>query len=277
MQRITKLILCVFIATVQNLYCHDTPIDAHKKITTIIFDLDDVLFQHNKTAFAHKIGIGKVTKYTLLNWTTPDTTCLNALDAISAQEPNQPAIPLIHRDKKMPCCIVDWQLGNKSQVQARAQLHTQIEQLGAKKYFKNVKEKDLIQRILDISMDPHYLNDIVKPATAMIELAKELKARNYRLIILSNLAQEQYELLHKHHPNITRLFDDIIVSSQIKLLKPSVQMYEHLLDKHKLQADECVCVEAQKESVQAAQQKGITGIVHKNARTTRAALEKLGV
>ncbi len=248
-----------------------------KKITTVIFDLDGVLFQHNKTAFAQKVGIGKITKYTLLTWANPETTCLNTLHTISSQESAQPNIPLIHRGKKMPCCIVDWQLGHSSHTQVRNELEKQIEILEQKNHFKNNQEKELVQRILDISIDPQHLNEIVKPTTAMVDLAKELKNRNYKLIILSNLAHEHYTILQKTYPEITGLFDDIIVSARVKMLKPNKEIYQHVLDKHALTAHECICIDNQKENIESAQQKGMHGIWHKNIRTTRTALEKLGV
>jgi len=288
MQVLTSALKVMPLLLINYTYCADNaqtistsqkkPImHAQKKITTVIFDLDGVLFQRNKTAFAQKVGLGKITKYTLLNWANPETTCLNTLHTISCQESNQPHIPLIHRGKKMPCCIIDWQLGHKSHTQVRNELEKHLEALDQKNHFKNSQEKELVQRMLDVSIDPQYLNDIVKPTTAMIELAKELKNRNYKLIILSNLAQEQYDLFQKTYPEITQLFDDIIISAQVKMLKPNNEIYQHLLDRHTLTAQECIFIDNQKENVDGAQQKGIHGIWHKNMRTTRMSLEKLGV
>jgi HAD superfamily hydrolase (TIGR01509 family) len=247
------------------------------KITTIVFDLGGVLFQQSKTAFAQKVGLGKLTKYTLFNWSNPETTCLNALHTISLQESRQPSVPLLLRDKKMPCCIIDWQLGHTSHAHALNELKQQIEMLAQKNHFKNSQEKELVLRMLDVGIDPQHLNDIVKPATAMIELVKELKSRKYKIIILSNLAQEQYDLFHKTYPEITQLFDDIIVSSHVNIIKPNQEIYQHLLDTHKLTAQECVYIDNQDDNIEAAQQKGMRSISHKNLRATRASLEKLGV
>jgi len=251
--------------------------DTQQKITTIIFDLPDVVFQQSKTAFAQKVGLGKLTKYTLFNWSNPETTCLHALQTISSQESGQPSVPLLLRDKRMPCCIIDWQLGQKSHTQTYHELKKQVEMLAQNNHFKNNQEKELVLRMLDIGIDPQHLNDIVKPAPVMIDLVKELKSRNYKVMILSNLAQEQNDIFHKTYPQITQLFDDIIVSSQVKILKPNKEIYQHLLNTHGLTAQECVYIDNQKDNIEAAQQQGMQSIWHKNMRATRTSLAKLGV
>ncbi len=167
--------------------------------------------------------------------------------------------------------------GSQITHKVRNELEKHLEILEQKNHFKSSQEKELVQRILDISIDPQHLNDIVKPTAAMIELVKELKNRNYKLLVLSNLAQEQYDLLQTKYPDITGLFDDIIVSARVKMLKPNKEIYLHLLDTHKLTAQECVFIDNQKENIEGAQQHGIHGIWHKNIRTTRISLEKLGV
>jgi hypothetical protein len=94
--------------------------DTTKKV--IIFDLDGVLFKENKPAFIKKVGFGELAKYTLRSWTTPENICLDTLECISKCEDNQPEVPLTHRGRVMPCCIIDWQLGKKSHLQVRKEL-----------------------------------------------------------------------------------------------------------------------------------------------------------
>src|SRR5258705_1991853 len=86
-----------------------------KKI--IIIDLDGVLLKENKPAFVKKVGFSDLAKYTLRTWSTPESICLDTLQCISTQEEKKYEIPLIHRGRSMPCCIVDWQLGDKNHIQ----------------------------------------------------------------------------------------------------------------------------------------------------------------
>jgi len=244
---------------------------------TIIFDLEGVLFQENKVAFAKKVGVGALARYTLSSWASPESICLDTLEKISSTEPNQPSIPLRHRNKNMPCCIIDWQLGKASQVDVRKQLRAQIEALGRDNFFKNEQEQLIVEKLLDVSIDPKHLADIAKPVPAMINLAKQLKQHGYQLFILSNLAQEPYDILRAEHPDIVALFDDIIISAQVGMLKPHKEIYEYIIQKYHLNPATCVFIDNQEDNIQAAEQLGILGIVHKNSRTTKNELAKLGI
>lgn len=254
----------------------DVPMrDTTKKV--VIFDLDGVLFKENKPAFIKKVGFGELAKYTLRTWTTPESICLDTLESISKCEDNQPAVPLTHRGRIMPCCIIDWQLGKKSHLQVRKELATHIDALAAKNHFKNDQDKNLTKRILDISLNPEHLADITAPIPGMVQLAKQLKCNGYKLFLLSNLAQEHYEILQKHHPEIAQLFDGVIISAHVNMLKPHKKIYEHILTQYNLKPQECIFIDNQQENVDAAQACGIDSITHKTVSQTKVYLNKLGI
>src|SRR5579863_1588162 len=246
-----------------------------KKI--IIFDLEGVLFKENKPAFVKKIGFGDLAKYTLRTWSTPESICLDALQCISTHEVKTHTIPLMHRGRSMPCCIMDWQLGDKDHVQVRQELAQHIDALAAKNYFKNEQDRDLTKRILDITLNPEHLADITAPISPMVQLAKQLKQNGYRLFLLSNLANEHYDILRTKYPEIAQLFDGIVISAHVKMLKPHKQIYQHVLETYHLKAQECIFIDNQKENVDAAQQCGIAGITHKNVGKTKTELIRLGI
>lgn len=249
----------------------------NRKINTIIFDLDGVLFTENWTTFLKIVGISDVAKYAMRNWTTPERLCLDALGSISSTESTQPSIPLTHRGKTMPCCIMDWQLGKKSHDQVRKDLNQHIDALDQKKFFKSEEDKELTRRILNISLSPEQAASITKPVTPMINLAKQLKKQGYKLYILSNLAKEHYEILTREHKEITALFDGIVISAHVQMLKPDQAIYRYFLKIHNLVAEQCVFIDNQKDNVAMAQECGLLGIEHKNFNCTKSQLNKLGV
>ncbi|HRQ62667.1 MAG TPA: HAD-IA family hydrolase [Candidatus Dependentiae bacterium] len=244
---------------------------------TIIFDLEGVLFEEDKIAFAQKIGVGTLARYSLSSWSNPETVCLDTLQKISSQEANQPEVPLRHRDRIMPRCIVDWQLGNATAQHVRQQLKSQLDTLHKQNFFRNDQEKDIITQILDISINPDHLAEIAKPVPAMVNLLKHLHDHGYQLFILSNLAQEPYAVLHREFPHITALFQDIIISANIKMLKPDKKIFEHIINTYALNPQDCIFIDNQKENVVAAESLGIAGIIHKSPRATKNALAKLGI
>jgi len=254
----------------------ETMHENRKKI--IIFDLDGVLFKENKPAFIKKVGFSDLAKYTLRTWSTPENICLDTLQCISTQEVKKHEIPLMHRGRSMPCCIMDWQLGDKDHIQVRQELAQHIDALAAKNHFKSEQDRDLTKRILDITLNPEHLADITTPISPMVQLAKQLKENGYKLLLLSNLATEHYDILHAKYPEIAKLFDGrIIISAHVKMLKPHKQIYQHVLDTYQLKAQECIFIDNQQENVDAALQCGIVGITHKNVNRTKIELVKFGI
>ncbi len=244
---------------------------------TIIFDLDGVLFKENKPAFVKKVGFSDLARYTLRTWATPESICLDTLECISTQEIKKHETPLLHRGRSMPGCIVDWQLGDKNHIQVRQELAQHIDALAAKNHFKSEQDKELTKRILDITLNPEHLAEITAPILPMVQLAKQLKQKGYKLFLLSNLATEHYEVLKTKYPEIAELFEGIVISAHVKMFKPHKQIYHHILEAYRLDAQECIFIDNQKENVDAAQECGITGITHKNINKTKHELVKLGI
>src|SRR3989442_9840406 len=102
----TRVLKLLPLLLINYIYCTDIALTPYKKnltsntphkITTVIFDIGGVLFQENRSVFIKKVGLGKLTKYALFNWSNPETICLNTLHTISSQESAQPVIPLLLR------------------------------------------------------------------------------------------------------------------------------------------------------------------------------------
>ena len=56
--------------------------------------------------------------------------------------------------------------------------------------------------------------------------------------------------------------DNYIVSSSVKIAKPEPAIYELLLSKYSLKADECVFIDDRKDNVDTAVRLGMNGIVY---------------
>ena len=54
-----------------------------------------------------------------------------------------------------------------------------------------------------------------------------------------------------------RLFDGIVVSSDLHLIKPDRRIYRHLLDAYQLRPGECLFIDDRQENVEAARQEGM--------------------
>ena len=62
----------------------------------------------------------------------------------------------------------------------------------------------------------------------------------------------------------SKLFDGLVVSSDVRLVKPLPDIYHHLLDRFQLQAEECLFVDDMPLNIDGALQVGIPGFVFRD-------------
>lgn len=87
------------------------------------------------------------------------------------------------------------------------------------------------------------------------ELIAELKERGFNLYILSNMTRHFIERDYKFP--FLDYFDGIVYSAPIKIVKPNPEIYEHLLNKYNLVANECIFIDDTKTNLTAAARFGI--------------------
>ncbi|XBG79846.1 HAD family phosphatase [Enterococcus cecorum] len=96
--------------------------------------------------------------------------------------------------------------------------------------------------------------------TKMQDYAQELKKQGYKLFVLSNTAASYYDLAKKGYLPIDEILDGKILSYEVEMVKPDVAIYQYLLDKYGLEAQNCVFLDDIKGNIEAAQSLGMQGI-----------------
>ena len=94
------------------------------------------------------------------------------------------------------------------------------------------------------------------PIHETIELIRSLINTDNNFYVLSNMHVASFAYLEKEH-DIWSMFDGIVISSQIKKVKPEIEIYEYLLTEHKLEAGETVFIDDMSENLAAASSIGI--------------------
>jgi putative hydrolase of the HAD superfamily len=97
----------------------------------------------------------------------------------------------------------------------------------------------------------------------VVGLIEELHAGGTRLALLSNAAAD-YGGLFRFSP-ISRCFEQVFVSGELRMLKPQARIYRHVLNALGIPADEMVFVDNRPANVQGAEALGITGHVFTGA------------
>lgn len=90
----------------------------------------------------------------------------------------------------------------------------------------------------------------------IIEIIKKLKAKGYKIYMLSNTTEDTYE---EHIKNIEYLFDGIVLSYRIHHIKPNNAIYEELINKYNIDPKETLFIDDREDNMQTANKYGIKG------------------
>lgn len=120
-----------------------------------------------------------------------------------------------------------------------------------------------------IFLDQHkdYMSTI-KTGLEMFEMAKQC---GYRIYILSNMPVSVFNALYAKY-DFFKQVDGMVISGDIKLVKPEAAIYQTLLAKYQLKPEECLFLDDKEENIEAGKALGIDGIV---CLDHAAALKKL--
>lgn len=105
----------------------------------------------------------------------------------------------------------------------------------------------------------------------MYELVKELKDRGYGIYGLTNWSAETFYLIDKRYP-VFALLDGMVVSGDVRLLKPDEAIFRCILDKYGLEAGESVFIDDNADNVEGARKAGLHACRFLNAEDLRARL-----
>ncbi len=109
-----------------------------------------------------------------------------------------------------------------------------------------------------------------------VALFLEVLAKGYHVYILSNYPEYKFMDMFERNTVFAKAHGSVI-SYQIKLTKPSKEIYHHLLDKYQLVAEETIFLDDLQENINGAKKVGIHGIRFKNAKQAKQELKEYGV
>ena len=119
---------------------------------------------------------------------------------------------------------------------------------------------------------------LLPPVDGMTALVKELKENGYSLYLLSNISTK-FAAEYRDIPwlcELFSLFDGLVFSAPIGLVKPHREIYKHLLNTYSLNADECVFIDDSQKNIDGCEAVGIHGILFDgDARRLREQLQIL--
>ena len=93
----------------------------------------------------------------------------------------------------------------------------------------------------------------------MRELLLELKSKNYEIYGLTNWSMETFPEARERF-GILQMIDRYVVSAEEHLIKPDPRLFQILLDRYQLKAEDCIFVDDNPDNVAAACRMGMHGI-----------------
>ena len=107
--------------------------------------------------------------------------------------------------------------------------------------------------------------DLVKINEELVEFIRKIK-ENHKVILLSNASSTYLRKILNRYELIP-LFDEIIISSEVKLVKPGSEIYQLALDRMQAKPEESVMIDDNMVNVNGAKQIGIDGILYTNVNS----------
>lgn len=114
------------------------------------------------------------------------------------------------------------------------------------------------------------------PVEGIPEVIKEIKASGKRLYLLSNFNRRLRNDLHLA-PSLL-LFDGLVISGEVGMVKPNADIYRYLLDTYKLDPAECIFIDDRDDNIEAGEKLGIKGYLFDgSAEKLRSYLKAEGI
>lgn len=242
-----------------------------RKPLTLLFDLHGVLFKISKKRTFSRLGFSgffnmlgyrisghstqelEDTMFELLHRLHGDTT-------ISYNETARSGTPM-HKDKYLPKIMCDWLQGTLSSADIMKQLNPLITKLEQEKFFATKMEVKVIKKIASIMFDPVMRSNIYMPLKKGVRLLKQCKKAGHKIYLLSNMDTALIHLLEKKYPDIFSLFDGLIISADVKLIKPDPAIYQYALTTYGIDPTTCYVFDDQKENIMGARHAGVKAML----------------
>jgi len=154
----------------------------------------------------------------------------------------------------------DWQAldrGTLSEQEAINNFHTRTS-------LPHAEFADLLQAV----------RESLTPLEASWAMLHELHQQGYPLYCLSNMPASTFTFLKSRY-DCWDVFKGIVISGEIGLMKPERAIFEHLLNRYQLQAEQTLLIDDLEANVIGARQAGMRAIQFTNINDCRQTLEKI--
>jgi 2-haloacid dehalogenase len=124
--------------------------------------------------------------------------------------------------------------------------------------------------------DVRYEESITGPIWESVAILEKLKSSGYLLYGLSNWPEEKYRLVLPKYA-FFELFDDIIISGEVKVAKPDKLIFNILLERIKRESWQCVYIDDSKQNIDVALGLGFRCVHYQSPGQLESDLAEAGI
>lgn len=143
----------------------------------------------------------------------------------------------------------EWIMGDEGKI-TNGQRYELVKERVPKNLHRTLK---LIVENWEMCMEP------VEGAREFYQLVKE---KGYHTYVLSNACNRFFGYFPRFYDLLS--FEGIVVSSEVKMIKPNPDIYNYLLETYSLNPKECLFIDDLKTNVEAAKEFGVKGFLFEN-------------
>ena len=122
----------------------------------------------------------------------------------------------------------------------------------------------------------HWEQSVGGPIAGTVGIAHRLKQAGYPLFALTNWSAETFPIAQKKYECL-KLFDAIVVSGEVGLIKPDPAIFELTIRKTGVHASQCLFVDDHALNIAAAQRLGMRAILFRSPEALDAELREMGI
>jgi len=228
----------------------------------VVFDIGGVFMHRNEIAISRHTGFQGLA-YLLLKRKNPGTLLFNVLNAIilPGELTDEDRQSCDHRGRPLPNGLLHWLKGNAS----GREILKAIERYYDEEAKCGSTEKRVMKRMLQVVFDPDMYAKTTTIYPQAFDFLHKCIDQGDHVYILSNYDSGSFEAMQEMLPGFFDLFDGVVISAEVKLMKPNPKIFSHLLDTYQLNPEETVFIDDQHENLDAAAKMGIFPI---RCRTT---------
>lgn len=186
----------------------------------------------------------------------------NLFDFLDSLEPRKPQDLKVtdHHGNLLPILMCDWLKGTLYHQKLLAIIDENLNKI------TNYPERILVQALAQTIFTPESFAATRYIVPEGMEFVKACKEAGHNVYILSNWDPSSFTIMQELYPEFFNIFDGIIISGDVHLLKPDPAIYHYLLNRYNLSADNCIFIDDLAQNVKTAQDIGMKGIIYRKKR-----------